>query len=550
MTRPKLTLDEVLANFQPGITPRDIQVAAIEKVITSYNNGAAFVALEVPVGGGKSFIAGALAKTLGESYMLTLTEQLQSQYLKDFQSTMGMEALKGRGKYTCNRAGEGFSCADGKLMFEGKNACQPDVCTYQLAKARAFSAPHLVANYHSFYFNLGLSAGKSRKKSKDVPMDAWPPTDSVMRAITVMDEAHAAEDFLMGQVGLDIRLGKLAGIRLAPLPQETNADNVRTEPYIDYLEQELIPRLSEYLSTAAKRGILDPKTKDELSSLLGKCSAVLADVKSGEDEWVAEREASKDNLGVKPDTFSLKPLRVSRYGHQLTGFGEFTLLMSGTILNPYQLVTSLGLDPALGDDFTFDSPFPAENRPIFVGNLDMSYGARDESWPEMVQQVLRLLKHHHNQKGILLTASSSMLFHIVKELNRIDPAQGRRVLIATGDDRMKKYDEHRMSSQPTVLGASGFWEGADLKGKLSEFQIIPQLPRPMFKGQIARRAKLDQGWYEWLTYTKALQGLGRSVRTETDTAVTYILDRAFRVELKKKKGLIPLWVKSSVQLVD
>jgi len=546
---PKLTLDQVLKNFHPDFKPRDIQVAALEKTIESYNNGAEYVALEVPVGGGKSLLAMALAKTLGSSYALTLTEQLQMQYLKDFQSTMGMEALKGRGKYECNKAGQGFSCADGKTMFEGKNACKPDVCTYQLAKARALAAPHTVANYHSYAFNLGMSAGKKKpKRAEDsaVPLDAWPASDA-MRDITIIDECHAAESFLLDLSGVTVRLDKLTGFKLDPLPVERDENNIDVLPYFAYIENSLLPKLVEYVALQTKRGILDPRTKDELGSLVAKLRTVIA---TKDENWVAEREPTNDGKGFRPDTFSMKPLKVAHYGPWLTGFGRFKLLMSGTILNPYQMVTSIGLDPEKGDFHTFDSPFPAENRPVYVGNLDMGFKARDESWPVMVEQVKALLTSHATQKGILLAPSNKMLFYITKELAKTAPALARRILIAQGDDRMKKYHEHCASPQPTVLGASGFWEGADLKGKLSEFQIIPQLPRPMFQGQIRARANIDRGWYDWLTFTKLLQGLGRSVRSETDVAVTYVLDRAFRSEFKKKDSLIPLWVKSSVQLVD
>ena len=48
---------------------------------------------------------------------------------------------------------------------------------------------------------------------------------------------------------------------------------------------------------------------------------------------------------------------------------------------------------------------------------------------------------------------------------------------------------------------------------------------------------------------KLLQGCGRSIRGPTDYAATYVMDRDFRKELKHNKSLIPLWVRSSVQLV-
>ena len=542
-----LTLDAVLKNWPLKSPPRPIQISALEKTIESFNNGMEFVALEVPVGGGKSALAFALARTMGTSYTLTLTEQLQHQYLRDFQQ-YGMEPLKGRGKYACAKAGEGYTCADGALMFEGKDCCGPDLCPYQLAKQRAFEAPHLVANYHSYLFNLGLSAGKKRPKKgelSDVPNDAWSTKADAIRDLVVLDEAHCSESFLLEQAGVEVRLDKLT-LKLAPLPIESDENNIRTEPYLKYMQEELIPQLTSYLKISERRGILDPKTKRDLNTLLSKLNMVLA---NPEDEWVAERTQTPDRKGFLADRFALKPLRVARYGSWLTGFGKKLLIMSGTILDAYQMTTSIGLDPEKGDFHTFDSPFPVENRPIYIGNLDMGFKARDESWPVMVEQVGKLLNSHSREKGLLLAPSNKMLFHITKELAKTDPATARRIIIASGENRVQKYNEHLASRMPTVLGASGFWEGADLAEDASRFQIIPQLPRPMWQGQIAKRAAREPNWYTWLTYVKLLQGCGRSVRSEKDTAVTYILDRDFRKEFKKPKGLIPLWVKSSVQLV-
>lgn len=541
MKPTNLVFEEVMKFWPLDTPPRPIQLEAIKKVIDSFNNGCQFVLLEVPVGGGKSALSFTIARAMGSSYFLTLTEQLQQQYTRDF-AKFGMEALKGRAKYECAKAGGGYTCADGKLMYTGKNVCKPDLCPYQLAKLRAFAAPHMVANYHSYLFNLGLAAGKKKLKKGEQPLNDYDQQGDVMRELTVIDEAHAMEPFLLEQAGVTVNLGKLA-FPLAPLPKETDEKNIQTQPYIDYIRDELIPKTSDYLLTSHKRGILDPKTKNELEQLLGKLHAVL---QNPDDEWVAERERARDGDGFRADTFALKPLMVNRYGNWLTGFGERLLLMSGTILNAYQMCASLGLDPKQGDFHTFDSPFPAENRPVYVGQLDMSYKARDTSWPLMVEQVAKLLTSHANEKGLILAPSNKMLTHLCKELPR---DLSRRILIATGENRVAKYNEHLSSRAPTVLGASGLWEGADLKGDASRFQIIPQLPRPMWQGQVAKRAKRSQGWYEWLTYVKTLQGLGRSVRSETDTAVTYILDRDFRKEFAKADSLIPLWVKSSVVLV-
>jgi hypothetical protein len=539
MGEAKLDFDKVMQNF-PLDKPRDIQVQAIRDIVTAFNKGAEYVVSEVPVGGGKSAIALALARTMGDSsYMLTLTEQLQEQYVKDF-SRYGLETLKGRGKFNCTRLGGTETCADGKLAFEGKNSCPPEMCPYQCAKSRAFAAKHVVANYHSYLWNLGMSAGRKKAKGER-SLDSDFSGDAT-RPLTIIDEAHATEGFLLDVVSLSVKLDKLP-FTVAPPPDEKKA----FAPYVAYLKEELLPCLNEYVSKGVSRGFIDPRTKEELSSLGGKVASVLAAHERGE-EWVPEREEVRDGSGRMIRTsFALKPLYVSDYGRWLHGFGQRKLLMSGTVLDAHKLVTAIGLDPDKGDAFTYDSPFPVENRPIYVGKLDMSYKARDTSWPVMVEMVKGILTHHANEKGLLLCPSNAMIDHIAKNL----PVNlSRRLLKASGENRMAKYQEHCSTKAPTVLAAPGFWEGADLRGDLSRFQIIPAVPRAFWGGQIEARATRDRGWYDWLNYTKLLQGFGRSVRSETDTAVTYLFDKEFRLECKKARSLIPQWVKASVQYVD
>ncbi|WP_304515738.1 helicase C-terminal domain-containing protein, partial [Candidatus Nitrosotalea sp. FS] len=46
-------------------------------------------------------------------------------------------------------------------------------------------------------------------------------------------------------------------------------------------------------------------------------------------------------------------------------------------------------------------------------------------------------------------------------------------------------------------------------------------------------------WYKSQTITKLLQGFGRSIRSENDWAVTYVLDSAANDLLLQQKFMIP-----------
>ncbi len=534
--RKPLDPKKVLALFPSAKPPRELQVQAITDICAGYNEGKEFVLVEVPVGGGKSLIARALGMALGnDAYYLTLTQQLQEQYTEEFADD-GFTALYGRAKFDCHMGG---TCADGK--HAGCKANESNSCPYVTAKVNALGAPHTVANYHSYWFNVGQSAGK-RSKEDGV---------SSNRKLIVVDEAHAVEGFLLDQVGLSVKLDKLAAIVGKVLPRLPD-DVDSPEPYFKYIEEHIIPTIKNYVETWSRRGVIDPKTRDDLLTLFEKCKYVLS---KRDERWIPEREEDRDTGKLKQGFFSLKPLYVQNIAPRMYASGDFKVFMSGTILDAYTYCTALGLDPSKGAIYTYDSPFKRENRLVYAGGMDLSFKKRAEVWPQMAQMVEDALNHHANVKGLLLCPSNKMLDYIENGDRRVDggawrglsPKNRERMVRAAGEDRSASYRWHISNPKPTVLAASGYWEGADLKGDASRFQIIPQVPRPMWSGQIKARAEVDSKWYTWMTFTKMLQGLGRSVRGPEDHAVTYVFDRDFLKEVKRgNNGMIPLWVRSAV----
>lgn len=524
---PVLSVQKVLKNFPDGYTPRPQQVEAIEKTVDAFNKGKRYVVLEMPTGTGKSFTAMAIARTVGSADLLTLTEQLQKQYEADF-SKYGLKVLTGRGKHPCARMNRpmnmGGSCADGKHEYKGASACgapgQPP-CPYKTAKAKALEAPFMAANYHSYLWNVGASSMFSG--DSEVPY---------ARPLMVLDECHTLESFLLDQVGVTVSLNKIP-IKLPPPPEE----RISPAPYFDYIGQVLLPGIVE-----AMREMVDPKERESAGQLARKLKHLLS--KRDVEDWIPER--GEDDGRLNPNWFSMKPLTVASYGRWIHGHAERLLLMSGTVLSAFQLVTSVGLDPREGDHIEMDSPFPVENRPVIVHKMDMTKKAREETWPAMMQVIENLLKHHSTQKGLLLVPSNEMLKYVIKNASR---AAQLRFIPAYGDDRVEKYNEHLLRREPTVLIASGYWEGADLKGKSAEFCIIPAVPRAMWQGQIKARAGVSPDWYRWLNYSKMLQGMGRTVRSMDDKSVTYILDKEFAAEMKRKDTMVPKWVRNATRVI-
>jgi Rad3-related DNA helicase len=80
-------------------------------------------------------------------------------------------------------------------------------------------------------------------------------------------------------------------------------------------------------------------------------------------------------------------------------------------------------------------------------------------------------------------------------------------------------------------------EGLDLKDDTSRFQIFFKVPYPSL-GDPLIKAKMQTSneWYNWKTLNNIYQGIGRSVRSKDDWAVTYIIDGTFNNLLKHFKN--------------
>ena len=80
----------------------------------------------------------------------------------------------------------------------------------------------------------------------------------------------------------------------------------------------------------------------------------------------------------------------------------------------------------------------------------------------------------------------------------------------------------------TVVMGPSLLEGLNLVDDLSRFQIFLKVPYPHLGDKyVAAKLNYSQKWYNWKTSVSVLQGVGRSIRTPEDWAVTYLIDGCF-----------------------
>ena len=183
---------EVKNNF-PFDKPRQNQLEAISEIKEAVDNGYKYIILEAGTGTGKSAMAATLASMFESTYILTVTKQLQDQYLNDFKK-LGFKLVKGKGNFKCKKYGEDNideTCEDGKCILEGysceynvnmgnyKSKNKSQACDYAYQKCVGADSSVVITNYAFFYTQLNAPSVFSK------------------RDFIVFDEAHNIEDVLI-----------------------------------------------------------------------------------------------------------------------------------------------------------------------------------------------------------------------------------------------------------------------------------------------------------------------------------------------------------------
>lgn len=222
------------------------------------------------------------------------------------------------------------------------------------------------------------------------------------------------------------------------------------------------------------------------------------------------------------------------------------VFMSATILSKEQLCKITGLEP---DKVAFiriqESEFPIENRPIYPLNIaTLTVKTIEEALPRIVSEIDKIIDNHSNEKGIIHLTSYKQAKYIQDHLS-VHNAQ-RLLVTGAGIDRNELLEKHRRSSltdKPTVLLSPSFTSGVDLIDDLSRFQIIVKIPYPdLSNRRFKALMQTDPQWYTWKTIVTLVQAYGRSVRSENDHAVTYVLDSKFDPFIyHQARGMAPKW---------
>lgn len=508
-----------------------------------------------PTGIGKSHVAATVARSLGSSIVITAQKILQDQYVKDFS---WLRSIKGKSNFPCLSLyvptnvnyvdamkvksvlcdkgdcswTENDNSGNKKIVYckykptidqfichekgkENENISLPDdKCHYYLQKYAGLLSSHTIFNYSSFF----------QTKKFDHGIESY-----LKRSCLIADEAHEIEDQLLNFIGFELGKAYFDDLQM-PFPNTPIAEpklmvSTLTELYEKY--SNFVNKLEE---SKSNEKIVIYKNR------LQKLDQIKSQFELNFDNFIIEH---KMDLSGKINGYSIKPLEIRDYVEQFFNY-DIQLFMSAT-LHKQMFCNMMGF---IEDETSFieieKSPFPVENRTIKFLNVASLSGMPSQDKLNGVYKVIDgLMRTHLEEKGLILTSSKKSCEQIFLNLSEESSLRLSILHSDTEDQKEQILSEHEKQNDDVLLSPS-LWYGVDLKNDLSRFQIIVKTPYPTLSDKRVK-AKLLQNptWYKYVTLVKLLQGFGRSIRSETDHAVTYVIDSEALKLINEMKEYVP-----------
>ena len=481
--------------------PRPEQRKIIDEIQEAMELGFQNIILEAGTGIGKSAIATTIANMVNNSYILTMTNQLQSQYLDDFKYML--TEIKGRNNYSCNFQP---TCEDCYMEDQGEKKCND--CQYNMALQTALRSPNIISNY-DYLFYAGTYA------------DIFPQRD-----LLILDETHNFEKKMMSLISKTLNrktiINKYGFDIFENVAKGGTLKSIQNSGY--WL------KISDRLLHVAK---LLPDNKPKLRKQKAKeilKYESLIDILENE-KWIIETPTKKEILsdtdykaGLKAE---FKPLTIADYSEQLLQFGETRLFLTGTLGNKDKFCKWIGIDPNETYYIYVKSPFPVGHRPIiksYVSSMSGFNHNRRPNWqnPKALNKIKELITKHHGEKGVIHTSSNAQAWWIKKSLDN------KLMWVAQGNTREETIHKFENSNQPLILIGAGLKDGVDFKGDKCRYQILFKMPFPSLAStQINIRKHYDKTWYAYQTIMPLMQAYGRGIRDMDDYCTMYVLDSDF-----------------------
>jgi ATP-dependent DNA helicase DinG len=529
-------LQEIMFN-QLDHTLRPIQIEALEKTQEALMSGKKFVELELPTGSGKSIFALHASLWYTENInadakidILTSSRILQGQYMDEFKF---INNLWGRANYHCDR--HDTNCEVAKTINNNTKQGACEDCPFREAMMNWSEGRVSLTNFHihGLYSLFNPKLHENRKAD-----------------VLIVDEAHMLEETINGFVSFSLNAKTWKNLMTNGKANryEENmtkfkdiaqfADWIRTQFLIDLGISENDHR-KQMMYLKGQKMEQKLKVLKEVEELKGKLERFLKDYHANTSEWVFDKQVVKGE-----PTWIVQPLWTSEIMRNSVWKNyKHVILMSGTLISSKIFNHVNGIEQDRSHYISMGSPFPVNNRPIYYyNNGKMTYNTKADTWERFIPVIEKILKKYKGKKGIIHCGNYEMMEWMKRDINN------DRLVFADQGNREAALNEHIERDDDCVIVSPSMIQGVDLIDDLSRFQIILKVPYPALSSKVNKqRLKTNPEWYAWRTISDIVQAYGRSIRSETDYADTFILDGCFGDMIAQYSHMLPQYFKDAIK---
>lgn len=569
--------DYVLKIFGESFRFRPQQKEAVLDILEAFFDAHCnLYLLDAPTGSGKSVIAMIVAGFLSyqkmRGYILASDLMLQQQYETDFlKYRLNWGSIKGVDNYWCIVNSDRFSlgeCRMRNLSYEEseKLPCYPD-CGYFQARRKAIATPVSLLNYAYWLIQRNYVEPKMLEKGMGIP---FPKRD-----FTICDEAHKLPDIVQNHFSPridDKTLDKLEKLRIALTKHnlvQPVTSNVRLRTVIKNLQKEedlgkLYALLKEFELQLLDFEKAGESIKNFVSRTYPKDIKIPPEWRYnlGLVDWVKDMHCKFEDYNHIISQTSLESIvknpqsdenivfncldesyMMQKHFHQQAGF---KLLMSATLGDAKSFLKTISEKNARY--FRMESTFDFTKSPIyFFTKHRMSMAEKEKNLPWVIEKIDDILDEYDGQSGIIHSGSYELTSRIYSALSAKNK---KRVLVYKGTQEKEEELDRFINEEGLVLMGPSILEGLDLIQDKSRFQIFVKVPFPSIGDRFVKaKMNYNPNWYDWKAIISILQGIGRSVRSENDWAVTYFLDGCLSDLLKRRRSSFPREIQRRIKLI-
>lgn len=536
----------VWSEFFPKDRPRSAQVVALDFIFDSLKD-ADDIFVEAPTGIGKSPIAETVGLYLEahsqKTYITTTTVDLETQYIDEY-GDFGLRQLHSSRHYACPGWGncsiggctivqqsEDVSSGDHDDLIEFlkdetlttgaadrsrtvmRARCSKANCPYEVAKTEFDDAAVSIAN--SAYLIT-----KARFVS------SFPTRD-----LLIVDEAHQFADQVTSSYAFVITQHEIRPMIESDFPAEGDEIRWLRDCYAPFLSWQ-IRQAHERFSTLSRHDPDLEKAMNKVRALVLKRSNLETVLFTSARDWIFD--------AVPGDRFAILPVWANHFAPNiLRRLGSKRIFLSATLPDFRRQAKWLGIKAGSPRSrfLSLPSPFPEEHRLIYCHPVvEWDWKNPEPAYDAAAHELTRILAMHPTQRGLVHVSSYRQAEEIVARVG------SPRLLTHTDSESRGQAIKQMFATAGAVLVSPSAREGLDFFGDRSEFQVIAKLPyASLGDKRVKRRLETDSWWYGLDTAQKIVQAAGRSVRSMTDSAATYILDKDWPRFVRRNSHFFPLY---------